>query len=99
MCCFKNIIKSFKYKDTLWSINRIRWRREAEYAFKVAYQFSTDEVYLPYIVYDNFNGEIVAQFETEKPAQDLKNILVNRYIMFKLIAAKEIRNRYNPKKR
>ena len=99
MCCFKNIIKSFKYKDTLWSINRIRWRREAEYAFTVDYQFSTDEVYLPYVVYDNFNGEIVAQFETEKPAQDLKNVLVNRYIMFKLIDAKRIRNRYNPKKR
>ena len=46
MCCFKNIIKSFKYKDTLWSINRIRWRREAEYAFTVDHQFSTDEVYL-----------------------------------------------------
>lgn len=95
----KDIIKSFKYKDTLWSINRIRWREEAEAAFSVEYRFSTDEVYLPYKVYDHFNREIVAQFETEEPAQDLKNVLVNRYIMFKLIEAKKIRDRYNPKKR
>lgn len=99
MSGIRNIIKSFKRQDSLWSINRIWWREEAEAAFSVEYRFSTDEVYHPYVVYDHFNRERVAQFETEKPAQDLKNVLVNRYIMFKLMEAKKVRDRYNPKKR
>lgn len=99
MSGIRNIIKSFKRQDSLWSINRIWWREEAEAAFSVEYIFSTDEFYTPYAVYDHFNREIVARFETEEPAQDLKNKLVNRYIMFKVMEAKKVRDRYNPKKR
>lgn len=99
MSHIRDIIKSFKCKDTLWSINRVWWREEAENRFTIVYSFSTDETYLPYIVCDLIDKKILGRFEIKEPAQDLKNKLVNRFIMFRLMEAKAIRDKHNPKKK
>ena len=93
-----NFFKAFKCKDTLWSLNLVWWREEANNRFTVDHRFSTADYYKPYVVYDHFNREIVDEYDNYQVAQDKKELLVNRYIQYKVKEERLLREKLGVKK-